>query len=77
MRFLRCTAEQSCSLYEAQTLKQSEMAQELALCWDGHERMVSSLSPHSGDRRFRLRTGVAHAAASDFFKVAHYPDYQS
>src|SRR5579864_8681160 len=48
------------------------MAQELALCWDRYERLVSSLSPHSGDWRFRLRTGMASADHSAFFKVAHY-----
>ena len=72
MRLLRCTAEQSCSVYEAQAPKQSEMAQVLALCWDSDEGMVSGLSARDGHRRLRLRTGMAHAAHSAFFKVAHY-----
>jgi hypothetical protein len=51
------------------------MAQELALCWDSDERMVSGLSARDGHRRFRLRTGMAHAAHPVFFKVAHYQNH--
>ena len=72
MRLLRDTAEQGCSIYQAEAPGQSEMAQELALCWDGDEGMVPSLSTCDRHRRFRLRTGLAHAAHSAFFKVAHY-----
>src|ERR1700692_913371 len=48
------------------------MAQELALCRDGDEGMVSGLSACDRHRRCRLRTGMAHVAHSAFFKVAHY-----
>lgn len=48
------------------------MAQELALCRDSDEGMVSGLSACDGHRRFGLRTGMGRAAHSAFFKVAHY-----
>lgn len=72
LRPLCSPTEQSCRVYEANASKQSEMAQELALCWDGDEGMVSGLSPRDGRGRFRLLTDMAHAGHSAFFKVALY-----
>ena len=48
------------------------MDPELALCRNGHEGMVSGLSPRGGDRRFRRRTSVAHVSRPILFKVAHH-----
>lgn len=48
------------------------MGQELAFCWDSDEGMVSGLSARDRRGRFRLRTDMAYAAHSTFFKVAQY-----